>query len=113
MKTIKEELRYYANNYGRRDGIKKYYEDRQSKKLFPWGNFRSCKWLPFGEEKLECCKKVRLPSRNFPYSYLTHCKTLKHIKKLFDKYVPVENIVIFMMDEEEKENEKTNYTERE
>jgi hypothetical protein len=46
----------------------------------PKGYFDSaCRWYPFEDEKCPLCDTIRLPSRAFPYSLRTHCRTYKHV----------------------------------
>lgn len=48
--------------------------------LNPQGYFdNGGRWYPDTEEQASCCSSVRSPSRTFPYSYLNHCRTMKHI----------------------------------
>lgn len=35
------------------------------------------RWYP--ETEYDCCKSIRSPSRAFPWSYYTHCKSAIHI----------------------------------
>lgn len=44
----------------------------------PKGSFDNAKrWYP--DEYLPCCSAIRGPSRAFPYSYMTHCRTAAHV----------------------------------
>lgn len=36
------------------------------------------RWYPDESEERECCKPIRPPSRRFPFSLLSHTRTLKH-----------------------------------
>jgi hypothetical protein len=61
----------------------KLYEDRQSRQQHPDGNFDNAgRWYPSADEKCSCCGEVRGPSRAYPYSYMVHCRTSKHIEQL-------------------------------
>jgi hypothetical protein len=35
------------------------------------------RWYP--ETKYDCCKSIRSPSRSFPWTYYSHCKSAIHI----------------------------------
>jgi len=41
------------------------------------------KWYPSDLEKQPCCKSIRSPSRAFPWSYMTHCRSLAHVASLY------------------------------
>lgn len=41
------------------------------------------RWYPSKEEEASCCASIRSPSRNFPGSLFTHCRSIKHIACLF------------------------------
>jgi len=56
------------------------YESLQSRKTNPSGAFDDAgRWYPNESEKCDCCDTIRSPSRKWPYSLMTHCRTLKHI----------------------------------
>ena len=56
------------------------FESRKNRISNPAGNFdKGGRWYPSEQERASCCSSVRAPSRTFPYSCLTHCRTLKHI----------------------------------
>lgn len=60
------------------------YQTRQSRKSHPDGRFdNGGRWYPSDREKQECCKRMRSPSRRWPYSLLHHCRTLRHVAKLY------------------------------
>lgn len=44
-----------------------------------YGKWRSGQWFPDAGEYQDCCNDIRGPSRRWPYSYLRHCSTVKHI----------------------------------
>ena len=53
---------------------------RANRTEHPDGTFDKAKrWYPSDHEWQWCCKSVRGPSRNFPYAYLTHCRSSVHI----------------------------------
>jgi len=35
------------------------------------------------KEARECCATIRAPSREFPFSLMKHCRTIKHVAKLY------------------------------
>ena len=60
------------------------YRKRQSRAEHPDGGFDSAKrWYPSGSERQDCCRFIRGPSRSFPYSYLTHCRSVEHVAQLY------------------------------
>jgi hypothetical protein len=40
------------------------------------------RWYPSDQERCSCCKDIRSPSRDYPWSLFKHCCSLKHIKNL-------------------------------
>ncbi len=57
---------------------------RQSRQRHPKGSFdKQGRWWPDEEEERPCCRRIRTPSRRWPYSLLVHCRTLHHIAQLF------------------------------
>jgi hypothetical protein len=42
------------------------------------------RFYPSQKEWRDCCAGIRTPSRAFPFSLMTHCRTAKHIAKLYD-----------------------------
>jgi hypothetical protein len=60
------------------------YLKRQSQEESPLGEFdRGGRWYPYQDERRECCRAIRSPSRAFPYSLLKHCMTLRHVANLY------------------------------
>jgi len=52
----------------------------QSREIHPAGTFdKAGRWYPADSESADCCKGLRSPSRAYPYSLMTHCRTLKHV----------------------------------
>lgn len=41
-------------------------------------------WFPSNEERLHCCNRVRTPSRVYPLSLNTHCRSIEHLANLYD-----------------------------
>jgi hypothetical protein len=71
----------------KRQAIQSIFEARQERSLHPDGEFDSkSRWFPSDEERCDCCNYIRFPSAAFPYSYMVHCRTKKHIQKLVEKY---------------------------
>lgn len=61
------------------------YIARRDRKEHPDGTFDTAKrWYPSDKERQDCCDAIRSPTRNWPYSYVLHCRTLPHVAKLFD-----------------------------
>lgn len=50
----------------------------------PNGKFdKAGRWYPDDDERQECCKGIRAPSRSYPYSLMTHCRTARHVAHLY------------------------------
>lgn len=61
------------------------YINRQNRKTNPDGKFdKQGRFYPSEKETCSCCNSVRSPSKRFPYSYMTHCRTITHVAHLFD-----------------------------
>lgn len=62
------------------------YIERNERADHPSGSFDSGgRWYPCEiTEEQDCCGSIRRPSAAYPYSLLTHCRTLRHIASLFD-----------------------------
>lgn len=57
---------------------------RQNRRNHPDGEFdKQGRWYPSDGESCGCCSSVRSPSRAWPYSYMIHCRTAKHIANLY------------------------------
>lgn len=67
------------------------YIARQERKDHPSGEFdKAGRFYPAGstyggdgEEWQECCAPIRTPSRSWPYTYMTHCRSLPHVANLY------------------------------
>lgn len=60
------------------------YVKRQSRESHPDGTFdRGGRWYPSEAEEQSCCGRIRNPSRAYPYSLLTHCRSMAHVARLF------------------------------
>ena len=63
---------------------------RRNRQEHPDGTFdRAKRWYPSDTERQDCCNRVRGPSRAWPYSYMTHCRSVDHVAALFDLPVSV------------------------
>ena len=52
----------------------------KNRQIHPDGKFDSAgRWYPSDAETLPCCGGHRSPSRAYPYSYMTHCRTAEHV----------------------------------
>jgi hypothetical protein len=57
---------------------------RRDRTAHPAGKFDNAgRWYPSEAEECDCCNAVRSPSRSYPYSYMTHCRTMAHVAHLF------------------------------
>jgi hypothetical protein len=54
------------------------YIDLQDRRVHPGGKFdHAQRWKP--DRELACCALIRSPSRAYPYSLMTHCRSLTHV----------------------------------
>ena len=61
------------------------WKSRQSRDSHPLGGFDDkSRWYPSSRESRACCASIRQPSAAFPYSLLTHCRSVAHIAALTD-----------------------------
>lgn len=57
---------------------------RQARREHPAGLFdRRGRWYPIEAEWQDCCAAVSGPSHRHPYSYMTHCRTVSHVSRMF------------------------------
>lgn len=57
---------------------------RKLKLRHPNGTFDDGgRFYPSEQEWRDCCADIRAPSRAFPYSLMTHCRTAKHLANLY------------------------------
>ena len=64
------------------------YLNRQARKTHPEGKKdRAGRWYPSEQEHQACCSAIRSPSRSWPWSLMTHCRTAAHVAELYQ--VPV------------------------
>ena len=59
------------------------YIDRRDRKKHPSGHFDKHKrWSPNASERCDCCECIRSPSATYPFSLMTHCRTVNHVANL-------------------------------
>ena len=64
--------------------VVKYYA-RKERITHPNGYFdRAKRWYPSEGEEQNCCGGLRRPTRSFPNSLNTHCRSVKHIAQLLE-----------------------------
>lgn len=57
---------------------------RKNRQSHPEGTFdKQGRFYPSDREFQACCSSIRTPSRAYPYSYMTHCRTADHVAHLF------------------------------
>ena len=60
------------------------YIARRDRLVHPDGNFdKGGRWYPSRSESQSCCRAIRQPSRAWPWSYMTHCRTKAHVANLY------------------------------
>ena len=60
------------------------YEARKSRAAHPDGHTdNGGRWYPSASERQSCCGRVRGPSRAYPWSYMTHCRSAEHVAHLY------------------------------
>lgn len=61
------------------------YIRRRERRAHPDGSFdRGGRWYPGEGEEQPCCDRIRRPSRAWPYTLMTHCRSLPHIAALYN-----------------------------
>jgi hypothetical protein len=56
------------------------YLARQDRSQHPDGRCdNGGRWYPSENEQQQCCRGIRSPSRSYPWSLMTHCRTLDHV----------------------------------
>ena len=79
----------------RLEKAKRTYEARQAREENPDGKFdNGGRWYPSAAERKGCCYGLREPSRNWPYSLMVHCRTLRHVSRLCE--VSEKDLKVFM-----------------
>ncbi len=62
----------------------KEYIARKNRKTHPAGYFDDGgRWFPLDAEECDCCAYIRTPSRAYPYSLISHCRSSQHVASLF------------------------------
>lgn len=57
---------------------------RKDRRHHPSGKFdKQGRFYPDGNETCECCKGIRSPSVAYPYSLMTHCRSVEHVANMF------------------------------
>ena len=58
---------------------------RRDRLEHPGGEIDNAKrFWPADDERCACCDSIRSPSRAYPWSYMTHCRTAEHVAALHD-----------------------------
>ncbi len=58
--------------------------NRRDREEHPDGVFdKGGRWYPSVSEECGCCDNIRRPSGGYPYSLMTHCRSLGHVCNLF------------------------------
>jgi hypothetical protein len=61
------------------------YVRRQGRSAHPDGQFDSGgRWYPSECEERPCCSGIRRPSRAWPYTLMSHCRSMAHVAALYD-----------------------------
>ena len=64
--------------------VAKEYIARRDRDTDPPGRFdKAGRWYAHETERRDCCWPIRSPSRAYPYSWLVHCRTAKHVADLY------------------------------
>ena len=65
------------------------YIDLKARRVHPDGSFdKHNRFYLADEESHECCSKIKPPSRNFPFSYMLHARTMVHVATAFHIELP-------------------------
>lgn len=63
----------------------KTFRSRQARYDHPDGCFDNAnRWYPSDDERCDCCDYIRSPSRVWPNSLNTHCRSAEHVANLFN-----------------------------
>ena len=85
------------------------YLDLNSRKIHPDGWFDGGKrWYP--DHSLACCESIRTPSRAYPYSLLTHNRSLGHVARETGYTPAIFRTAVRRIVEEEKKGRLNNET---
>jgi hypothetical protein len=66
-----------------KNAIKKVYTELKEREIHPSGSFdQQGRWYAKNQDLIS----VRSPSREYPFSEMTACRTLKYVKRVAEKY---------------------------
>ena len=93
-KTCREERsKELARQREVREMAREVYEARADRRVHPEGTFDSAgRWYPSDDEDHGMSWTIRSPSRNWPYSYMTACRTLRHCVTLVEAAMAGETV---------------------
>lgn len=71
----------------KQEAVESIFQAWQERSEHPDGKFDGKKrWYPSDKEHCDCCDYIRSPSTAYPFSYMVHCRTKKHIQNLVEKH---------------------------
>lgn len=71
--------------FARVDAAAREWIARRDRQSHPVGKCDSGgRWFPSETEWRDCCCDIRRPSRAWPWSLMTHCRSVGHVAELFD-----------------------------
>jgi hypothetical protein len=56
---------------------------RKERYSHPDGKSDKSRWYPSDTERKICCNSIRSPSRAYPWSLMTHCRSIEHVAMLY------------------------------
>lgn len=79
----KDALKYTAPYIAKVKKAAQEFEDLRDRKSHPEGKFDNAgRWYP--SEYCPCCNNIRSPSRAYPYTLLTHCRSAAHLAYVYE-----------------------------
>jgi hypothetical protein len=85
IELSENEANEYKKEVSSDEMIKKVYDMLKNREIHPSGEFdKGGRWYAKNSDLIN----VRSPSRAWPYSQMLACRTLKYVKKVYDKYKP-------------------------
>lgn len=79
----KDALKYTAPYIAKVKKAAQEFEDLRDRKSHPEGKFDNAgRWYP--AEYCPCCNNIRSPSRAYPYTLLTHCRSAAHLAYVYE-----------------------------
>ena len=61
------------------------YLARQARESHPKGEFDNAqRFYPSQQERQDGCDYIRRPSRTWPFSLMTHCRSIEHVANLYN-----------------------------